>query len=122
MNELIIIRGLPGSGKSTLATRLAECFDYLHYEADMYFMVDGEYKFDLAVVNKAHMWCQRRVETGLKYQGVVVSNTFSRLWEMDFYLKLPNPKTIIECQGNYGNIHGVPDEVVERMKNRWESI
>jgi Fe2+ or Zn2+ uptake regulation protein len=29
--------------------------------------------------------------------------------------------TVITCEGTYGNVHGVPDEVIERMKKRWEN-
>ena len=42
MKELFLLRGLPGSGKSTLAKSL----DGIHVEADQFFMVGGEYKFD----------------------------------------------------------------------------
>ncbi len=42
MKELFLLRGLPGSGKSTLAKSLSDS----HIEADMFFMKDGEYKFD----------------------------------------------------------------------------
>ena len=42
MKAIYLLRGLPGAGKSTVAKRLGG----EHYEADMYFMQDGEYKFD----------------------------------------------------------------------------
>ena len=47
MPKLYIIRGLPGSGKSTLAKAFvfAGIADE-HYEADMAFMDNGEYKFN----------------------------------------------------------------------------
>ena len=40
---LYIVRGIPGSGKSTFAKSLGGT----HFEADMFFMKDGEYKFDM---------------------------------------------------------------------------
>ena len=48
MNEkvLYLVRGLPGSGKSTFAKKLVHS-DFLVCEADKYFMVNGEYKFDV---------------------------------------------------------------------------
>ena len=42
MKELFLLRGLPGSGKSTLAKSLGG----KHIEADMFFMIDGEYQFN----------------------------------------------------------------------------
>jgi hypothetical protein len=29
---------------------------------------------------------------------------------------------VIECQNDFGSVHGVPTEAVERMRNRWERI
>jgi energy-coupling factor transporter ATP-binding protein EcfA2 len=42
MKELLLLRGCSGSGKSTLAKSLGG----VHYEADMFFVEDGEYRFD----------------------------------------------------------------------------
>lgn len=41
--EIVLVRGLPGSGKSTLAKGMA---GYVHVEADMYFEVDGLYRYE----------------------------------------------------------------------------
>ena len=40
---LYIVRGIPGSGKSTFAKSLGGT----HFEADMFFMKNGEYKYDM---------------------------------------------------------------------------
>lgn len=119
MNELIIIRGLPGSGKSTMAEKFV-AMGYTHCETDAFFMVNGEYKFDGNRLTEAHDWCFAAVVNALKSGNVVVSNTFSRIWEMQRYLDLPNPKAVLTCEGNYGNKHGVPEHAVERMRQRWE--
>ncbi len=50
---LYIVRGIPGSGKSTFAKQLVGA-DFLVCEADKYFMVDGEYKFDATKLKQAH--------------------------------------------------------------------
>ena len=117
---LIIIRGLPGSGKSTLAKGMV---GFNHYEADMYFIRNGEYIFDHNKINRAHEWCQERVKKSLeKGFNTVVSNTFVRLWEMEFYLNLKDIANVmvVECHNRFGSVHNIPDHVIERMRNRWE--
>ncbi len=93
-NKLRIIRGLPGSGKSTLAKSM-EGFE--HIETDMWFMLNGEYKFDLKNIRVAHMWCQDQVLKMLKEgKNVVVSNTFTQIWEMKYYLDLAKKMKIVK--------------------------
>lgn len=131
MGKLILIRGLPGSGKSTMAKKIvAEMPDgtAAHYEADMFFMDSetGEYNFVPSKIVDAHEWCQDMTRAALE-QGLVVfvSNTFTRLWEMENYflmckeLGLSKP-TVVECTGNYKSIHNVPEQTLEAMRNRWE--
>lgn len=120
---LYIIRGIPGSGKTTLAETMYHygMADY-HVEADQ-FMVDvnGQYKFDPSRLKECHQKCQDTVRKILERDmTVVVSNTFTRKWEMEPYLEMTDKITVIVCQGQYQNTHGVPDEVVERMKQRFE--
>lgn len=123
--ELVLIRGLPGSGKSTLAKSMKA---HWHLEADMYFVQPYVgYLFDKSKVSAAHGWCQsearRMLEAG---RHVVVSNTFTQKWEMQPYLdmaaSLNVPVRVIEATGNFKNVHGVPDEAIERMRARWEVI
>lgn len=120
MSKLILVRGLPGSGKSTLAKQLGA----LHVEADMYFESNDGYIFDPNDIPKAHTWCFETVSSHLPYTDVVVSNTFTQLWEMQkyIYLALGNGHDfVVVCMTNdYGNIHGVPEETLQRMKDRWE--
>lgn len=121
--ELVLIRGVPGSGKSTLAKKLG----YAHFEADMYFELKGKYTFDASKLQEAHKWCQNEVYKTLKAgKSCVVSNTFVKRWEMQPYLDMAKkeniPVRIIEATGNYKNVHGVPDEVIANMKQRWETV
>lgn len=121
MSTLYIVRGLPGSGKSTYAKSLG----IPHFEADMYFMQDGEYKFNASLLHHAHMWCYNRVAELLDVGvDVVVSNTFTTVKEMKNYLnvaKMYNCNVVIvEVKTQYGSIHNVPEETIAKMKARWQ--
>jgi len=129
MKELFLLRGLPGSGKSTLAKMLVGDKDYCHKEADMYFVDrDGNYKFDVTSLRDAHAWCQEEVEFLMKYEHkVVVSNTFTQEWEMTPYFELAEKygyrvhSLIVENRHGGVNVHGVPEDKLEIMKNRFET-
>lgn len=125
--EMILIRGVVGSGKSTMARALAS-LGYAHYEADMYFE-DGEgvYRFDKERLPAAHDWClAAATETLVSGGRVVVANTFTRLWEMRPYVEramaLGVPFTVLEAHGSWRNVHCVPQEVVDRMRERFEQL
>lgn len=114
---LYLIRGIPGSGKTTYAKQLG----IFHVEADMFHMKDGEYRWDPKRVKQAHDWCYRTVAAALdKGMDVVVSNTFTKVWELEKYLEFD--PVVYVCSGEYQNIHNVPEEVVQRMKDRWEDF
>lgn len=58
-----------------------------------------------------------------------MSNTFTQRWEMQPYLDMATKygalvdmatNLIDIATGNYQSTHGVPDEVIERMRRRWE--
>ena len=122
--ELFILRGIPGSGKSTLAKSLGE----KHVEADMFFMKDGEYKFDATKIKDAHSWCQNMVGSWMSEdeERIVVSNTFTQEWELQFYydwaLEFDYKVFSLIVENRHGGIneHNVPEETVTKMKNRFE--
>lgn len=121
--KLTLIRGLPGSGKSTLAKTYT---DATHLEADMYFVdKHGDYRYEAPKVRLAHIWCQEETEAALaRGENVVVSNTFVQRWEMKTYVTLAKRYNaileVIECTGQYPNIHGVSQETIDQMKKRWQ--
>lgn len=127
VNKLYIVRGLPGSGKSTLAKKMVKdgAAD-VHYEADMFFMINGKYQFNPAKLRYAHEWCFEAVRHALmtREQNVVVSNTFTQKWEAEKYITLAVMSgidvEIITCTENYGSIHDVPEDAMVKMRDRFE--
>ncbi len=126
--ELFLLRGLPGAGKSTLAKILVGDKDYCHKEADMYFVdSEGKYKFDFSLIKEAHEWCQSEVEFLMKYEHtVVVSNTFTQEWEMQAYYDLAKKygykvhSIVVENRHGGVNEHNVPQETLDKMRERFE--
>lgn len=120
MRKLFLIRGLPGSGKSTLAKSLD---GFVHMETDQYWGKD--YKFDASKLGAAHAWCQQQTECLLdEGEDVVVSNTFTTKKELKPYFEIAKrfgiTPNVIHAQGNFGNIHNVPEETLKRMDARFE--
>jgi len=128
MKELFLLRGLPGSGKSTLAKSL----DGIHIEADQFFMIDGEYRFDASKLKDAHNYCFTRTKSYMYINSskdaaerIIVSNTFTQEWEMKPYFELAEKNgyrvysLIVENRHDGVNQHGVPADKLEQMKNRF---
>jgi hypothetical protein len=57
---------------------------------------------------------------------VVVSNTFTQRFEMEPYFKLCKElnivPSIVVMDGKWKSIHNVPEEAIQRMRERWEDI
>jgi len=121
---LYIVRGIPGSGKSTFAKTLGG----QHYEADMFFISEnGEYNFDFTKIKDAHQWCQGMIKTDmiLEYPKIVVSNTSTQEWELEVYFELAKEygytvfSVVVENRHGGVNQHGVPEDKLEQMRNRF---
>jgi predicted kinase len=125
MKDLFLLRGLPGSGKSTFASLI--CYTVL--SADMYFEdSDGNYNFDGSKLKDAHRWCLSECEEDMMLEtpAIAIANTFTQEWEMENYYKLAEQygyrvhSLIVENRHGGVNQHGVPDDKLEQMKNRFE--
>jgi hypothetical protein len=142
MGDMYILRGLPGSGKSTLANRLVEVYlaatgrelhggedvDNFICEADQYFTQDGVYDFDPALLGEAHAYAQAKCRVLLQRQEpiVVVSNTSTKEWEFEPYADAGREAgynvfvLIVENRHHGMSVHGVPEEALQRMAERFE--
>lgn len=126
MSKAIFVRGISGSGKSTYAKELldkgeVDCI----VEADQFFMENGKYCFNSRKVSEAHEWAKSKMKLLLKQgKNVVVANTFTRLWELEGYMDIASQITtdleVIRMESKYTNIHGVSEDVVKMMKERFE--
>ena len=130
--ELLLLRGLPGSGKSTFAEMMEYLFDVAGFScivacADDYFMHNGVYEFNARLLGNAHTECKEKVrvamETGV--DKIIVANTSTTSKEIKAYTgyalaynyKLTS--LIVENRHGNTNIHGVPDEALKRMEQRF---
>jgi len=121
MSQLILVRGIPGSGKSSLA----KTYDCFHLEADMFVTRDGKYQWKPETVKQSHEFigelAERIMETGA---DLVISNTFTRVSEMQKYLDLAEDfcyeVTVLRCENRFKNEHGVSQEILDKMASRFE--
>ena len=130
--ELILLRGLPGSGKSTLAKIILQLRSTDEPEvlsADDFFEIGGEgYQFDPSKLKEAHNYCQFRCSERMRQQKarIVVANTFTQEWEMNEYFKMAERYNyrvhtiIVENRHGNENVHGVPEDKLQQMKNRFQ--
>lgn len=96
-------------------------------------MEDGEYKFDVTQLKNAHNYCQSQTRAWMKTDGtqvdvsrIVVSNTFTQEWEMKPYVEMAEEfgyrvySLIVENRHGGVNDHGVPEDKIKQMKDRFE--
>ena len=130
--ELILLRGLPGSGKTTLAKIILQLRSTDEPEvlsADDFFEdKEGDYNFDPTKLKEAHNYCQFRCSERMRQQKarIVVANTFTQEWEMDEYFKMAERynyrvhTVVVENRHGNENVHGVPEDKLQQMKNRFQ--
>lgn len=122
---LIIVRGAPGSGKSTFAKAIQQKYGFKHFETDMFENLYCENHINKDLLAAAHRWCQQTVRHHLSHGcSTIVSNTFTKLWEMKPYLDMAlnyNTRVLVyHMQNQFKSIHNVPEFVVERMTDTYQ--
>ena len=130
--DLILLRGLPGSGKSTLGNVILQLPNNNPQEvlsADDFFVNnEGEYIFDGTKLKEAHNYCQFRCSERMRQQivRIVIANTFTEDWEMKPYFDMAERYNyrvhtlIVENRHESKNVHGVPKDKLQKMKDRFE--
>jgi predicted kinase len=119
---LIILRGAPGSGKNSFAELLGRaicCADDWHTHK-------GKYNWLPQNVGTAHTWCQRKCWRFMQkdISPIIIANTNTTEKEIETYIEYAKCfgykifSVVIENRHNGTNIHNVPVETIEKMKNR----
>lgn len=122
MKILFLIRGTSGSGKTTLAKLLTKNNITADDYPDLY--RNGKYQFKLQ--QKAHDWCFDLCVAMMKKSLPVIAihNTFTQLKYLDRYIEAAKTHKykviVLRTEGNYGNVHGVPAEVLVDQEEKYE--
>lgn len=133
--NIVLMSGIPGSGKSTYVKQLQQKLgdDAVVCSADAFFMVNGEYRFDVTKLGDAHGACLNRFTrwilkgrdvTHFQHMTLVVDNTNLSAVELAPYVALaqafqmPCEIVTVLCDPSIAaarNVHGVPEAAVKRM-------
>jgi predicted kinase len=132
MKTLLLVRGLPGSGKTTFAETLVGKDNV--YSADDFFTdSEGGYYYNPSRIQEAHLFCLGNVKQRMIHDTdnaftstIAVANTFTQEWEMEKYYIIAKQygytvhTIVVENRHGGKNVHDVPDEKIETMRNRFE--
>lgn len=123
MAILRAFRSYPGSGKSTAAKMMFP--GVLLLENDQFLISDGEYKWSPERRDKAINLCINFVKTALANNNdCIVANTFTKRRYVDAYKKIAEDFgakfEVYRCTGNFKNVHGLSDELVQKFKDAME--
>ena len=139
MKTLVIMRGLPGAGKSTLVSKLEEEYNATAVvcSADDYFYFGKEkvpenYKFDRALLGKAHGYCKYTASKAIENNAelIIIDNTNINLRDFKFYVLTSAERgyTVVSHaitgmspeESHKLNVHDVPLEACARMYHAYD--
>lgn len=128
---LHLMQGLPGTGKSTLARIIARDNLAVVLSTDDYHHSDPAnphlYIYDPSLASLRHMKNQERCEYFLRRGvSVVVDNTNITNAHVKPYLMIAAVLSaeirVHRCIQEYGSLHNVPAETIERMRATMEEL
>lgn len=132
VGDLILLRGLPGSGKTTLGDIIMQTPSSKNTNAvlsadDFFLDENGNYNFDPTKLKEAHNDCLLKCVERMKneFSKIVVANTFTQEWEMERYFEIAERyryrihTVIVENRHGSKNIHEVPEDKLQIMKDRF---
>lgn len=117
--RLVLIRGLPGSGKTAMAMGYVND-GYKHFEADHFFLMDGEFRFDAAKQHEAFAWCLNQTREALDGGELVcVANVFATMDDIKPYTELGVGYQVVEAKSPGQSIHKVPADMLRAIGSSW---
>ncbi len=132
MNILVVMQGASGSGKSTMARNIKAMLEAVGQEVqicstDDQFGIGEAYHFDPSKIAENHVKNQKKARYHLEWgTSVIVDNTNTQAWEAKPYVQMAQelgvPVFFVPCHGKFNNVHGVPPDKVEAMRNRCEPL
>ena len=126
MKILYLLRAVSGSGKTTLASQLEKMPNTVAISSDDYFyeLGEGDYAFDIDLLEDAHNFTFRKVSRKLSEGevNVVLHNTNTEESDIEPYIELAKMygyrliSLIVENRAGTVDVHGVPEEVLQRQE------
>jgi len=119
---LVILRGAPSAGKSSFAELLGKAI----CSADDWYTRKGVYNWDVRYLNEAHIWCERKCWRFMQkdVSPIIIANTNVTERIMRPYIDMAKEFgyivyfVVLENRHGNKNSHNVPEETIEKMKNR----
>ena len=132
---IFILSGAAGAGKSTLANKLkdkaVDCgispiAEICEADDYWYLIGDGKYAFDMKLLHSAHCWCQNKADNLMRNgENLIVSNTNIKSKDRKPYFQFAKEYgykvVFIHLKTQFKSIHNVPEDVVKRMRDCYES-